>query len=63
MKHLHGDMKKTGYRVSFIHREGIMHRDLKPDNVLLDDSCFPYKLKICDFGSAKEFSSMNNPYV
>ena len=32
-----------------IHAAGILHRDLKPGNILLDDTNIPY---ICDFGIA-----------
>jgi len=35
----------------YLGRQGIAHRDIKPQNVLVDDS--NWKLIICDFGSAK----------
>jgi hypothetical protein len=34
----------------FLHSQGIIHRDLKSENILLDRHCFP---KICDFGVAR----------
>ena len=38
--------------IGYVHNVGICHRDIKPQNVLVDPShC---SLKICDFGSAKK---------
>ena len=36
--------------INFIHSTGIMHRDLKPGNILINKEC---QIKICDFGISR----------
>lgn len=37
--------------IAYIHSMGICHRDIKPQNVLVDTDT--HTIKLCDFGSAK----------
>ena len=36
--------------LNFIHSTNLMHRDIKPQNILIDSNC---QVKICDFGLAR----------
>jgi len=40
--------------VKYLHSTGVMHRDLKPQNILITKSC---TVKLCDFGLARNFGA------
>lgn len=53
-------MLQIAEAMKYLHSQGIMHRDLKASNVLVDLSCSPdftrdgyFTVKLCDFGLAK----------
>ncbi|KAH6581894.1 hypothetical protein BASA50_009641 [Batrachochytrium salamandrivorans] len=46
--------------LAFVHSAGVIHRDLKPGNILINENC---DLKICDFGLARITESLMTGYV
>jgi serine/threonine protein kinase len=50
--HIRHFMYQILHGLSFMHRSGFIHRDIKPDNVLVNNNC---DTVICDFGMARRF--------
>lgn len=50
-------IERIAQGLAYAHRKGVIHRDLKPDNILFDDDGEPF---ISDFGVAKISESASN---
>lgn len=44
-------MESMAETLDYLHRQGLIHRDIKPDNMMLTDNC---EIKIIDFGLARK---------
>lgn len=55
-----GDKRKIAVQlvtvVAYLHRMGIVHRDIKSHNILVDKN---YNIKLCDFGLARHKVFLN----
>jgi len=44
--------------LKYMHSANVLHRDMKPSNVLLNSDC---QMKVCDLGLARSISALENP--
>ena len=45
----------------YLHKKKIMHRDLKPDNIMINEH--PLTVKIIDFGTCKDLTIETGPHT
>lgn len=45
--------KEVASALAFLHSKGVLHRDLKSENILIDSANETFSAKLCDFGFAR----------
>mmetsp|Transcript_17319 Transcript_17319/g.19379 ORF Transcript_17319/g.19379 Transcript_17319/m.19379 type:complete len:105 (-) Transcript_17319:337-651(-) len=60
MKIVKSFMKQLLESIKYCHEQGVFHRDLKPNNILLDDD---QTIKLADFGLARAFNLPMKEYT
>ena len=50
-------MKRLLTALEYMHTKGIMHRDMKPENLILKENSNDWNVKIADFGLATNINS------
>lgn len=60
------EIKSITYQIMagilYMHKLGVIHRDLKPDNILINSEAGVPTIKICDFGLAKKLPPFKNDF-
>ncbi|KAA8490607.1 Myosin light chain kinase A [Porphyridium purpureum] len=52
-------MRQLGEGLRYLHAHNVVHRDIKPDNILCDRTEFPLVIKLADFGLANFMGDLN----
>lgn len=55
---LHSALRQCLAAIGFIHQNHVLHRDLSPDNIMIDDSGH---VTLIDFGASKEHADQSRP--
>lgn len=49
-------MYKLMLACNYLHKQGVVHRDIKPDNIIFENPDEDAEVKLIDFGLASKYS-------